>query len=55
MSTRIIPPLGAGLPRSVVAEATDEPTGKIDSEYRCTIGAPSLPSALWSAEGVNST
>jgi hypothetical protein len=54
-STRMIPPLGVGLPRSVVADATDEPTGKIESEYRCTSGVPSLASALWSAEGVNST
>ena len=45
-STRITPAVGAGLPRSIVSNGTDEPTTKIESEYRCTSGVPSLASVL---------
>jgi hypothetical protein len=45
-STRITPPLGVGLPRSMVSNATDDPTTNTESEYRCTSGVPSDASAL---------
>jgi len=45
-STRMMPPLGAGLPRSIVSNATEEPAGNTVSEYRCTSGVPSLASVL---------
>jgi hypothetical protein len=54
-STRMTPPLGVGFPRSMVSNATDDPTGYTDNEYRWTSGVPSLAFVLWSAEGVNST
>ena len=45
-STRMTPPLGVGFPRSIVSDATDDPTMYIDSEYRCTSGVPSLAFVL---------
>jgi hypothetical protein len=45
-STRMMPPTGAGLPRSMVSVAVDDPLTWIDIEYRWTIGVPSLAWAL---------
>lgn len=40
-STRMTPPLGAGLPRSMVSNAIADPTTNTESEYRWTSGVPS--------------
>ena len=40
-STRMTPPLGAGLPRSMVSNGTEDPTTNTESEYRWTSGVPS--------------
>ncbi len=45
-STLMTPPLGVGLPRSMVSNATDDPTTKSESEYRCTSGVPSEASVV---------